>query len=66
VYVYPRNGQSEEQTSSDRYECHKWAVSQTGYDPTTATPETQSSSSSDNDYRRALIACLDARGYSAN
>src|SRR5262249_42948072 len=29
VYVYPRNGQSEEQTSTDRFECHQWAVSQT-------------------------------------
>jgi len=65
VYVYPRNGQSEEQTSQDRYECHQWAVSQTGYDPTTTTPETQSSPTADDDYRRALVACLDARGYSA-
>jgi hypothetical protein len=65
IYVYPRNGQSEEQTSQDRYECHQWAVSQTGYDPTTATPETQSSPTADDDYRRALVACLDARGYSA-
>jgi hypothetical protein len=64
VYVYPRNGQSEEQTSNDRYECHQWAASQTGYDPTTTTPETQSSPTADDDYRRALIACLDARGYS--
>jgi hypothetical protein len=66
IYVYPRNGQSEEQTATDRYECHQWAVSQTGYDPTITTPETQSSPTADDDYRRALIACLDARGYSAN
>jgi hypothetical protein len=65
IYVYPRNGQSEEQTAQDRYECHQWAVSQTGYDPTTSTPETQSSPTADDDYRRALVACLDARGYSA-
>jgi hypothetical protein len=64
VYVYPRNGQSEEQTSNDRYECHQWAVSQTGFDPTTATGDEQSAGSVD-EYRRALIACLDARGYSA-
>jgi hypothetical protein len=65
VYVYPRNGQSEEQTATDRFECHQWAVSQTGFDPSTATADTQSAGSA-SDYRRALIACLDARGYSAN
>jgi hypothetical protein len=65
VYVYPRNGQSEEQTSQDRFECHQWAVSQTGFDPTTATGEA-STTDGVAEYRRALIACLDARGYSAN
>jgi hypothetical protein len=34
VFVYPRNGQNDAQTQSDRYECHRWAVSQSGYDPT--------------------------------
>ena len=60
VYVYPRNGQTPEQTENDRYECHGWAVSQSGFDPTrqdqTGNPE---------DYRRAMVACLDARGYSS-
>ncbi len=62
VYVYPRNGQTDAQTSTDRYECHSWAVGQTGFDPTRST---QSGSGSPADYRRAMIACLDARGYSA-
>lgn len=66
VYVYPRNGQSEEQTANDRFECHQWAVSQTGFDPTTANGADPATTSSGPDYRRALIACLDARGYSAN
>jgi hypothetical protein len=61
VYVYPRNGQTDQQTSNDKYECHKWAVGQTGFDPTTS-----GSRGSAADYRRALITCLDARGYSAN
>lgn len=65
IYVYPRNGQSEQQTADDRYECHQWAVSQTGFDPTTATPDTQTQGTAA-DYRRAIMACLDARGYSAN
>ena len=60
VYVYPRNGQTEQQTSTDKYECHSWAVNQSGYDPTRAAQ-----SGAVADYRRAMIACLDGRGYSA-
>jgi hypothetical protein len=33
VYVYPAAGQSEAQLERDRYECHVWAVKQTGFDP---------------------------------
>ena len=36
VFVYPANGQSVEQTDRDRYECHVWAVQQTGVDPSRA------------------------------
>jgi hypothetical protein len=36
VIVYPANGQSAEQTDRDRYECHLWAVQQTGVDPSRA------------------------------
>jgi hypothetical protein len=36
VFVYPANGQSAEQTERDRYECHVWAVEQTGVDPSRA------------------------------
>ncbi len=38
VFAYPNAGQSSEQQARDRFECHQWAVSQTGFDPTTATP----------------------------
>ena len=62
VYLYPRNGQSDAQTQQDRYECHSWAVSQTGFDPTRTSGQSSGSAA---DYRRAMIACLDARGYSA-
>jgi hypothetical protein len=59
IFAYPRNGQSDQQTSTDKFECHKWSVAQTGFDPTRSvnlqgTPA---------DYRRAIGACLDARGY---
>ncbi len=38
LFVYPSQGQSQEQQSRDRYECHLWAVQQTGFDPTRAVP----------------------------
>jgi hypothetical protein len=34
LFIYPSKGQSTEQQSRDRYECHSWAVQQTGFDPT--------------------------------
>jgi YmgG-like glycine-zipper protein len=34
LYIYPHKGQSAEKQSRDRYECHTWAVQQTGVDPT--------------------------------
>ncbi len=33
IFVYPTKGQSPEQQNRDRYECHTWAVQQTGFDP---------------------------------
>ncbi|MFT3906006.1 MAG: glycine zipper 2TM domain-containing protein [Steroidobacteraceae bacterium] len=33
VMVYPSNGQSEAQLDRDRYECHLWAVRESGFDP---------------------------------
>jgi len=33
VIAYPAKGQAPEQLDRDRYECHNWAVKQTGFDP---------------------------------
>ncbi len=33
VFAYPKGGQSQKQQGQDRYECHNWAVGQTGYNP---------------------------------
>jgi hypothetical protein len=66
LYAYPRNGQSEQQQSTDRDDCHRWAVVKTGYDPTRPpgnVAETDMTTSRNN-YHRAEGACLDARGYS--
>ncbi|HEX7534812.1 MAG TPA: DUF6515 family protein [Syntrophales bacterium] len=65
VFVYPRQGQSEQQQAKDRYECHSWAVNQTHYDPTrppAGMPAAQMSQQRV-DYQRAMGACLDGRGY---
>ena len=65
-FVYPKNGQSDDQQAQDKFECHKWASQQSGFDPTLAgggvPPEQNASARSS--YNRAMIACLDGRGYS--
>jgi hypothetical protein len=33
MFIYPAKGQSQEKQDKDRYECHTWAVKQTGFDP---------------------------------
>jgi hypothetical protein len=33
VIAYPARGQTSEQLERDRYECHRWAAQQTGFDP---------------------------------
>jgi hypothetical protein len=33
MFIYPSKGQSQAQQDKDRYECHTWAVQQTGFDP---------------------------------
>ncbi len=65
LFIYPRKGQSEKQQSNDRYECHRWAVDQTHFDPTQppgSAPEAQPNQKRA-EYHRAMGACLDARGY---
>ncbi len=36
MYIYPKAGQDTAQQDRDRYECHSWAVGQTGFDPSRA------------------------------
>lgn len=66
TYSYPKNGQSESQQSTDRYECHDWARGQTGYDPTQpgGGVDAAQADSKRADYQRAQKACLEGRGYS--
>jgi hypothetical protein len=66
TFAYPRNGQSAEQQSTDRYECHTWSKDQTGFDPVQAgggvKPDEHGPRS--REYQQAVNACLEARGYS--
>jgi hypothetical protein len=59
IFVYPARGQSDERTQRDRYECHLWAVDEVGVDP--SLDDTDDALRAD--YRRALTACLEGRGY---
>lgn len=67
VFIYPKNGQSDEQQSRDKYECHKWSQSESGFDPTQAnggvSPDQAGSKRAA--YQRAMGACLEGRGYTA-
>ncbi len=65
VFLYPKSGQSADQQAHDRYDCYRFAVAQSGFDPMrtgaavpTATSEQQS------DFDRAQGACFEGRGYS--
>lgn len=66
LFAYPKNGQSTEQQSKDRYECYRWAVSQTGFDPTQveAGAKDEDLAAKRSDYLRAETSCLEGRGYS--
>ena len=65
LFVYPKSGQPAEQQAQDRYECHRWAVDNSGFDPTHAdggvAPE--QAVGKRNEYFRAEVACLEGRGY---
>jgi hypothetical protein len=45
----PRNGQNATQESADRRDCAQWATRQVG--------------SNSSDYQRAMVACIEGRGY---
>jgi opacity protein-like surface antigen len=66
LYLEPKNGQSQEQQWSDRYACHNWAKSQSGFDPTKSGADVPSDENGTRreQYRRAMTACLEGRGYS--
>ncbi len=64
LMAYPKNGQSAEQQAKDKFECHQWAVGQTGFDPTLGASAAAAAANKRSDYMRAQAACLEGRGYS--
>lgn len=66
LFIYPKQGQSEKKQADDRYECHRWAVKQTEYDPSQPPKNMtlQELSSKRENYQKAMKACLEGRGYS--
>jgi hypothetical protein len=60
----PKNGQSADQLAHDRYDCYRFAVAQTGFDPVRSGGATSPTASQQQyDYDRAQSACFEARGY---
>lgn len=61
VLAYPVSGQSPQQINQDRYDCYRWAVQQSGFDPAAMTypPAPQVVQT----YRQAQGGCLSSRGY---
>jgi len=68
ISISPKNGQSLQQQASDRYACHSWAKNQTGFDPTRPGGGVAQSeeASRRSEYRRAISACLEGRGYTVH
>lgn len=61
VEAYPANGQSPEQVNQDGYDCYRWAVEQSGFDPRVDTY--QPDPTVVQAYRQAQGGCLGSRGY---
>jgi len=62
LFAYPKNGQSEAQQASDKAECRRWAITQSGFDPAAS----YAGDARRQDYLRAEGACLEGRGYSVD
>jgi hypothetical protein len=54
IFMYPKNGQSVEQQATDKAACQQWAAQQAGQ-----------VAQNGSDYQRAMVACVEGRGYSA-
>ena len=63
MYIYPGKGQSQAQQDKDRYECHSWAVQQTGFDP--SNPQSANSQQPSQQYQPSQPHILKGAGRGA-
>lgn len=68
LFVFPVEGQTNEQLEADRAECDRWAVTQAGFDPRTTRPPNHAADADGlaaqrDRYARADRLCLEARRY---
>jgi opacity protein-like surface antigen len=63
MHIIPKNGQSQEQLWNDRYSCHTWAQSQSGFDAARAGRRPRRRPRGREKCRQAMVAFLDNRGY---
>lgn len=65
VSLTPNNGQTPEQQARDRYDCYRYALGQSGYDPLHPKGGVPTAQSSEQEatYDRVRTACLQQRGY---
>jgi len=66
LFIYPKKSQSVQQQANDKYECHRWGVKQTGYDPSQPPDNLAQDILAQKHmaYQNAMKACLEGRGYS--
>ena len=68
LQILADNGRTQTQKELDLYACQTWATDQTGFDPFThaggITPA--ESTARHSEYRRAMAACLQTRGYTVS
>lgn len=67
MMIYPAKGQNAEQQQNDEFDCHQWAVQQTGYDPTQAeqAPQQQATQKGGTAVRGAAKGALLGAGIGA-
>lgn len=51
MFIYPTKGQNQQQQAKDRFECHTWAVQQSGFDPSLPQAAAQPATSASQAYQ---------------
>jgi hypothetical protein len=62
VYAVPRSAKSQDEQARDHYDCYRFAVAQSGFDPM-RTNAPSAVPAGEAEFERAQAACFEARGY---